>query len=424
MMCIPCGHNVCEPCINHWLQNHQSTCPECRAVVDNTVLNRDLLNLIESNNENIEYDISNTHFSEISNTKCQENEVLIDKTLYSINLIDNSASMGNYDDGKIFHNDNDNDIITKIDFVSRWDEAVFKTLLIAKYNIKRKMKSSYYLLNPTTQRVNSLNDWIENIDYITIDPEKDDTDEKLAILQNNILKYTNIRRDTPLDRMTHYIVQYLKNLQLLSNIPICYNIITDGEPNNKSQFEYYLKNLAKENNIFLTINLCTDDEDIVDYYNDLDKNLGSEMSGIDVLDDFESEQNEIINVGNNFITYTYELHTARMAGLNSIASDLLDEELLKPNYAYKICKELLKTQDIPHWSKRIEYLNFIKRNNKKVYNYKKKCMTDLINIDELDSLNRSYRNKEIISNILYRNKYYLIGAGFILGFLLRNILLI
>ena len=87
MMCIPCGHNVCEPCINYWLQNHQSTCPECRQVVDNTVLNRELLNLIESNNENDNENIQYDNISEILNTKCQENEVLIDKTLYSMNVL-------------------------------------------------------------------------------------------------------------------------------------------------------------------------------------------------------------------------------------------------------------------------------------------------------------------------------------------------
>ena len=41
--------------------------------------------------------------------------------------------------------------------------------------------------------------------------------------------------------------------------------------------------------IFLVINLCTDNDAVVDYYNDLDKVLGSELSGLDVLDDLESE---------------------------------------------------------------------------------------------------------------------------------------
>ncbi len=34
----------------------------------------------------------------------------------------------------------------------------------------------------------------------------------------------------------------------------------------------------------------------MDYYNDLDKSLGSELSGLDVIDDFESEGKEIYKV--------------------------------------------------------------------------------------------------------------------------------
>ena len=46
--------------------------------------------------------------------------------------------------------------------------------------------------------------------------------------------------------------------------PVCVNIVTDGEPNDRSKFENELLSLARKHQIFLTFNLCTDDDRIVD----------------------------------------------------------------------------------------------------------------------------------------------------------------
>ncbi|CAD7923190.1 unnamed protein product [Amoebophrya sp. A25] len=128
-------------------------------------------------------------------------------------------------------------------------------------------------------------------------------------------------------------------------MPICFNLITDGEPDNRVQFETELKLLCNtfrtSLSVMLTINLCTEDDDVVEYYNDLDKALGNEINGLDVLDDLESEQKEILKAGNTFVTYCEEIHIARMAGCNTVIADSIDEEPLIMFHATKMVKELL-----------------------------------------------------------------------------------
>ena len=41
---------------------------------------------------------------------------------------------------------------------------------------------------------------------------------------------------------------------------------------------------------------------------------GTEISGVDVVDDMDAEAIEIKNAGNDFFVYTHDLHVARMAG--------------------------------------------------------------------------------------------------------------
>ena len=49
--------------------------------------------------------------------------------------------------------------------VSRWQEAAHKTLQIAQYNLKRRLRATYYLLNPRSGQ-----NWREDEDYCVIDP--------------------------------------------------------------------------------------------------------------------------------------------------------------------------------------------------------------------------------------------------------------
>jgi len=197
----------------------------------------------------------------------KRNEVLSDKCQEVFYVIDNSGSMRNCD-GKAFELDQDGRI-HQMKHITRWTEAGSKTRQISTYNIHRNIRATYYLLNPRVA-----GQWIQGQDRVTVDPTTVDsnTGAELETLEV-LLQDSNIRGATPLDRIVSYFNRCLRE-EGPADAPVCFNLITDGEPNNKAAFERELKTLANSHEIFLTVNLCTDDDAVVEYYNDLDKNLG------------------------------------------------------------------------------------------------------------------------------------------------------
>ena len=108
--------------------------------------------------------------------------------------------MNYYLDGKTFTYDRQQRV-QKCANLSRWEEAASKTLQIARYNIKRNMTASYYLLNPAS------GDWVVDRDYIVINPSKSSRAENVRCmtqLQEKLLSPDNIRGSTPLDRITRH----------------------------------------------------------------------------------------------------------------------------------------------------------------------------------------------------------------------------
>lgn len=366
---IPCGHTICERCINNWTRNH-NTCPICRKNINNSIYNWDLMKLVEENRVVVAPPIVDTKLDKVK----KKNEIIKDLSQYSIVIIDNSGSM-RVSDGKKINSENGFRIKNG---VTRWEEAVYKVLEIAKYNISRNMATKYYLLNPKIY-----DNWLKNIDWVEIVPSKNDFEENLTILKSQLLDDNNIRGTTPLTKITKKILrdhEYILHSKLIN-----YNIITDGNPDNSKNFENSLETISNKLNIFLTINLCTDQEEIIDYYNDLDKKIGNELSGLDVIDDFQDEYQEIVNSGNKFFTYTHDIHICRMAGCNSIIADLLDERQLTISEMNSLINELLgMPNDLPNWSERREYIDYLEKNNKRVFNLKTNQFTSLIDIKQVN----------------------------------------
>ena len=149
--CQPCGHVFCKPCIDTWIRDHNNNCPTCRLNIQNIVQNRDLLELIESNNSQVqsgnnsenEHNLETEPYLMVNPQKnnLERKDFIKDKSNMVFYVADNSLSMQECD-GKIFINNK------KINFVSRWEEATSKIISIAEYNIKRGMTATYYLLNP------------------------------------------------------------------------------------------------------------------------------------------------------------------------------------------------------------------------------------------------------------------------------------
>ena len=359
-------------------------------------------------------------------TRERFNEVLPDKCTFAVYVLDNSGSMNYYTDGKKFIVNESTGIVNKIQGVSRWQEAIAKLDQICHYNLKRGMKAVYYLLNPR-----QTNYWEENIDYVLIDPHEETTlNTRLQALER-MKSEENVHGCTPLHLITSsfklslqtFLVSltfdsnnnqrqnnhqssslssasssttaFTTNNDYYANKPICYNIITDGEPDDKTRFEVELKRLASNYNIYLTINLCSDNDSIISYWNDLDKSIGSEISGMDVIDDMEAEYNEIRAAGNHFFTYSMDLHIARMAGCFNVVADLMDEETLHIHHTIKLVNDLLfnrdrGSSDITNWA--FDKENYLKRieekirTQNKVYDIRTKSFQPIIHIAQIDRI--------------------------------------
>jgi len=109
-------------------------------------------------------------------------------------------------------------------------------------------------------------------------------------------------------------------------------LATDGLPSDdrgmsgtteRNEFIQSLKSLQGLP-VWIVIRLCTDEDEVVDFYNDLDSQL--ELS-IEVLDDFVAEAKEVYNY-NKCLNYTLALHRCREMGYHDRLFDLLDERRL------------------------------------------------------------------------------------------------
>jgi hypothetical protein len=88
--------------------------------------------------------------------------------------------------------------------------------------------------------------------------------------------------------------------------------------------------------VWVVIRLCTDDDEVVNFYNNIDEQL--ELS-IDVLDDFKAEAQEVYEV-NPWLTYGLSLHRMRENGFHDRIFDLIDERALTKSELWQFCSLL------------------------------------------------------------------------------------
>ena len=186
MSCVPCGHVVCKPCLEQWLRtNRTRSCPMCRVRITHHMLNRSLMDLVESHHRREECDGekegekegASMNVSSSSSTSAfvgrdRSNDLLVDKSEIFFAVIDNSGSMQGHD-GKIFANHEGTIVKRGFGSVTRWEEAASKTKQIAEYNLKRGICSHYFLLNPTGNR------WVEGVDCVVVDPSDPHASQKM-----------------------------------------------------------------------------------------------------------------------------------------------------------------------------------------------------------------------------------------------------
>jgi hypothetical protein len=108
-------------------------------------------------------------------------------------------------------------------------------------------------------------------------------------------------------------------------------IATDGESSdgNVADAMRPLKNLP----VWVIVRFCTDQDSIVDYWNNVDRELELNM---DVVDDLLGEAKEIYK-HNPWLTYGEPLQRLREFGLSVKELDLMDERPLSLEELRKVC---------------------------------------------------------------------------------------
>ena len=241
-------------------------------------------------------------------------------------IVDNSGSMAQNDGHKLIK-DSSRISGTRSVPCSRWEELQDTVEYHADLAAHMKAPTSFRLLNPPGMLVGP---------------------QKFSIAQNgdsNIPEDLNIAKGTmaaarpggatPL--VTH-INEIREEVQALApslkadGRKVAIILATDGLPTNprgvppgneRENFVAAMKSLEGLP-VWIVIRLCTDTQRIVDYYNDLDRQL--ELS-IEVLDNYEDEALEMYGP-NPWLNYTMQIHRMREMGFQKRYFDYLDERPL------------------------------------------------------------------------------------------------
>ena len=119
-------------------------------------------------------------------------------------------------------------------------------------------------------------------------------------------------------------------------------LATDGESSDGdvAQALRAFRNLP----VWVVIRLCTDQDNIVEYWNNIDNELELDM---DVLDDVKSEAEQVTEL-NPWLNYCIPLHRLREWGTCCKEFDLLDERGFRPLEVKSFLENVMGTGSLPH----------------------------------------------------------------------------
>lgn len=144
--------------------------------------------------------------------------------------------------------------------------------------------------------------------------------------------------------------------------------------------------------VWMVIRLCTDEDNVVEFYNNLDGML--ELS-LEVLDDFLGESAEVQSK-NPWLNYALPMHRCRELGYHDRLFDLIDERALTKGELREFCVLLFGTsiEDIPdplsEWKSFVSYVEERLTFESPQWNPNKKKVKPWISVKKL---NRIYNER-------------------------------
>lgn len=201
---------------------------------------------------------------------------------------------------------------------------------------------------------------VEGSDIFTVNAERGSVATQIETLRQHLTRHSP-SGTTPLGARVDNICQRLcRSLAELqgSGRKVILTIATDGVPNSRPELVSALRQLMARLPVHVVIRLCTDESNVVDFYNDLDKDM--EMP-LDIVDDFWGEAGEIRR-HNPWLLYTPLMQTIREAGTFLRVFDSLDERPLTP-VEVDLCSQLLVQRDgqAPYPREPFEFLRAIEK---------------------------------------------------------------
>jgi len=251
-------------------------------------------------------------------------------------ILDNSGSMRAADGKKlVFHGGSYKSI-----GCSRWQELVADVRGIAMMSDVLGARTDLHLLNPVPSfnalslKTDAYDGGIAPVGRTVDVPELE-----------RLLDRINPGGTTPLTESVMSIVSMITPMAprlRASGQSVAVLICTDGMPNDKNSFVQAMR-VLQTLPVWCVVRLCTDEDAVVDFWNDLDRQLEAPL---EVLDDVHGEASEVYTF-NSWLTYAPPLHMARLFGLHEKLFDALDEQALMPSQIRTFIQLLFGLSDLP-----------------------------------------------------------------------------